>query len=342
MKTNASEPRKTSMNQRAHLDPATGALASGPAPLHEPEREMPGRRPALHHTSSPLVAVSRCAPNQPQPPGLSRRKFIQAGGAAAAAFTIVPRHVLGGPGFVAPSEKITLAYIGCGTQGLREMLAMLAMPDVQIVAVCDPVKDGHDYVDWSKDGLRAAIAGALGKPDWRRGAPGIPGGRDVAKEIVETSYANQRQSERFNGCAAYVEFRELLEKEKDLNAVKVMTPDHLHATVAIAAMNKGKHVLMHKPLANRVHEARVVIETARKTKVATHFLPASDGAIVRAIKAWIDDGAIGTLREIHNWSNRPMWPQYPTLPTEKFPIPEGFDWQLWLGPSLDRAYHPNL
>jgi hypothetical protein len=155
-----------------------------------------------------------------KPPTLSRRKFMLTGGAAAAAFTIVPRHVLGGAGFVAPSEKITLAYIGCGTQGLREMLGMLAMPEVQIVAVCDPVKDSLDYVDWSKDGLRASIASALGKPDWRRGTPGIPGGRDVAKEIIETFYANQRRSEKFSGCAGYGDFRELLEKEKDLNADK--------------------------------------------------------------------------------------------------------------------------
>src|SRR6266498_1211744 len=90
--------------------------------------------------------------NRLQPTGLSRRKFIQAG-AAATAMTIVPRHVLGGQGFVAPSEKITVAYIGCGTQGIREMLSMLTMPEVQIVAVCDPVKDGHDYVDWSRDGM---------------------------------------------------------------------------------------------------------------------------------------------------------------------------------------------
>src|SRR3989442_2508869 len=278
--------------------------------------------------------------NQPQPPGLSRRRFIQAG-AAATAFTIVPRHVLGGQGFVAPSEKITVAYIGCGTQGIRELLRMLTMPEVQIVAVCDPVKDGHDYVDWSSDGLRASIGGALGKPDWRRGAPGIPGGRDVAKEIIETSYANQRASEKFKGCACYADFRDLLEKEKDVNAVKIMTPDHQHATIAIAAMKKGKHVLMHKPIANRLHEARLGIETARQTKVATHFLPASDGAQIGSIKAWIDDGAVGKLREVHNWSNRPMWPQYPTLPTETPPIPDGFDWTLWLGPSLDRPYHPN-
>jgi predicted dehydrogenase len=272
---------------------------------------------------------------------LSRRKFMLSSGAAAAAFTIVPRHVLGGAGFVAPSEKVTLAYIGCGTQGLREMLGMLTMPEIQIVAVCDPVKDGKEYVDWSKDGLRASIANALGKPDWRQGRPEIPGGREVAKEIVETAYANQRRSEKFNGCASYIDFRELLEKERDVNAVKVMTPDHLHAAVAIAAMKKGKHVLVHKPLANRLEEARLVIETARKTKVATHFLPANNGANIRAVKTMIDGGAIGTLREIHNWSNRPMWPQYATLPTETPPVPEGFDWQLWLGPSLDRPFHPN-
>jgi len=272
----------------------------------------------------------------------SRRKFMWTGGAAATAFAIVPRHVLGGPGFVAPSEKITVAHIGCGTQGLREMVGMLAMPQIQFVAVCDPVTESHDYVDWSKDGLRSSIAAALGKPDWRRNEPGIPGGRAVAREVIETSYANQRRSEKFNGCASYSDFRELLEKAKDIDAVKIMTPDHLHATIAIAAMKKGKHVLMHKPLANRLHESRLVIETARNTKVATHFLPASDGANIRIIKDWIDAGAIGTLREIHNWSNRPVWPQYPTIPMDKPPVPEGFDWSLWLGPSLDRPYHPNF
>ena len=272
---------------------------------------------------------------------ISRRKFMLTSGAAAAAFSIVPRHVLGGPGFVAPSEKITLACIGCGTQGLREMLGMLNMPELQIVAVCDPVKESYDYVDWSRDGLRASIATALGKAEWRRSAPGIPGGRDVAKDVVETVYGKQKGREKFNGCKTYADFRELLESEKDVNAVKVMTPDHLHATVAIAAMKKGKHVLMHKPLANRLHEARMVIQTARNTKVATHFLPASDGASIRAIKTLVDGGAIGKLREIHNWSNRPMWPQYPTIPTDTSPVPEGFDWNLWLGPSLDRPYHPN-
>lgn len=276
-----------------------------------------------------------------QTTNLSRRKFLMAGGAAATAFVVVPRHVLGGAGFVSPNEKIHLAHIGCGTQGLREMVGLLTVPEIQIVAVCDPVKESHSYVDWSKDGLRSDIARALNKPDWRRGQPGIAGGREVAKEIIETAYANQRRTETFSGCASYNDFRELLEKGRDVNAVKIMTPDHLHATIAIAAMKKGKHVMMHKPLANRLQEARLVIDAARSSGVATHFLPASDGANISTIKGWIDAGAIGTLREIHNWSNRPVWPQYPTLPTERPPVPEGFDWQLWLGPSLDRPYHPN-
>jgi hypothetical protein len=268
---------------------------------------------------------------------MDRRKFLGCAAATAAACTIVPRHVLGGAGHVAPSDKIA---IGCGTQGLREMFGMLAMPEVQIVAVCDPVKDGNDYVDWSKDGMRSDIAKALGEPDWRRGRPGIPGGRDVAKEVVETCYAKERPSGGFTGCSTYADFRELLEKEK-VDAVKVMTPDHLHATVAIAAMNKGKGVVLHKPLANRVQEARLVIETARRTKVATHFLPAGPGEGVRRVMGWIRDGAIGTLREVHNWSNRPVWPQYPTIPTDRPPVPRGFDWDLWLGPSLPRPYHPH-
>ncbi len=273
-------------------------------------------------------------------PDINRRTFLEGAAATAAAFTIVPRHVLGGPGFVAPSDKVTLAYIGCGTQGLREMLPMLEIPEVQIVAVCDPNKDSMDYVDWSKDGIRDSIRKSLGKPSWREGLNGIPGGRDVAKEIVETYYAEKRSSDNFKGCAAYADFRELLEKEKDVNAVKIMTPDHLHATIAIAAMKRGKSVMTHKPIANRLTEARMVIAAARKTKVATHFLPANDGALIRVIKDWINDGTIGTLREVHNWSARPMWPQYPVIPTDTPPIPKDFDWTLWLGPSLDRPYSP--
>ena len=272
---------------------------------------------------------------------MNRRKFLSCAAASAAAVSIVPRHVLGGANQIPPSEQITVAYIGCGTQGLRELLPMLALPEVRVVAVCDPNRDSADYVDWSKNGLRDDIRKALDKPAWKEGVNGIPGGRDVAKEVIELYYAGKRSAEAYKGCATYADFRELLDKEKDVDAVKIMTPDHLHATIAIAAMKRGKHVLMHKPLANRVREARQVIATARQTKVATHFIPASPGEDVHLAATWIRDGAIGALREVHNWSNRPVWPQYARIPTATPPVPKDFDWDLWLGPSLPRPYHPH-
>jgi predicted dehydrogenase len=272
---------------------------------------------------------------------MHRREFLAGAAATAATFTIVPRHVLGGFGFVAPSDKITLAHIGFGTQSIREIGGILASPDVQIVAVCDVEKDGVNYLEWGKNQIRDGIRRLLENPTWRENFNHVPGGRDVGKEIIETYYAKQRGAEKFKGCATYVDFRELLEKEKDVTAVKVMTPDHTHAPISIAALKKGMNVIVHKPLANRLLEARAVIETARAKKISTHFLPASEGAAQKMALDMIRNGAIGTLREIHNWSMRPMWPQFPTLPTDTPPVPADFDWTLWLGPSLDRPYHPN-
>jgi len=289
--------------------------------------------------SLPKNADSGQSPSHPR--GLSRRRFMVTGGTAAGALAIVPRHVLGGPGFVAPSEKITLACIGFGTQAIRELGGILARREVQIVAVCDVEKDGVNYLEWSKGEIRNTIRRLIENPNWREGVHYAPGGRDVGKEIVETYYAKQRSQEQFKGCATYVDFRELLEKEKDVTAVKVMTPDHTHAPISIAALKKGMNVIVHKPLANRVLEARAVIETGRARKIATHFLPASEGAAQKQALEIVKNGPNGTLREIHNWSMRPMWPQFPTLPTDTPPVPPGFDWALWLGPSLDRPYHPN-
>jgi len=276
-----------------------------------------------------------------EPRGLSRRQLMLAGGAAATVFSIVPRHVLGGAGYVAPSEKITMACIGFGTQAIREIGGILASPEVQIVAVCDVEKDGVNYLEWGKNDIRDGIRRLLEIPTWRGGSDHVPGGRDVGKEIVETYYAKQRGKDQYKGCATYADFRELLEKEKDVTAVKVMTPDHTHATIALAALRKGMNVLVHKPLANRLLEARAVIETARSKKIATHFLPASEGASQKQAVEMIKLGAIGKLRELHNWSMRPVWPQFPTLPADSPSVPAGFDWTLWLGPALDRPYHPN-
>src|SRR5215472_15295360 len=270
---------------------------------------------------------------------MNRRKFLETA-AASACFTIIPRHVLGGRGVVPPSDKITLAYIGTGTQGLREMPKLIAIPEIQIVAVCDPSKHAIGYRDWGRDGLLDDLRKAVGKPGWMAGTEGtVPGGRDVAKDFVETYYANQRGSGAFKGCSSYADFRELLDKERDVDAVKIMTPDHLHGVISIACMKRGKHVIMHKPIANRLEEARLVIDTARKTGVATHFMPWEANGSMDQVMAWINGGAIGTLREIHNWTQRPVWPQYTTIPAAA-PIPDGFDWDLWLGPEAERPYSP--
>jgi len=270
---------------------------------------------------------------------MNRREFL-APAAAGVAFTIVPRHVLGGAGYVPPSDKVVLAHIGCGTEGTRELVSGLIQDQqIQIVAVCDPVKDGTNYLDWSKNGTRDLIRTLLGDSSFNANVQGIRSGRDQFQEVVQRYYAKTRGVENYK-VAAYADFRELLEKEKDIDGVKIMTPDHLHAAVAIAAMRKGKCVAVHKPLANRMNEAKLVLETARKTKVATHLLAPSSGGTADRIAARIKDGTIGTLRQVHYWTNRPVWPQYPELPADRPPVPEGFDWQLWLGPERDRPYHP--
>ena len=115
---------------------------------------------------------------------INRREFLASAAVGVAAFSIVPSHVLGGHGHVAPSDKITMAYIGCGTQGIRELLRWIAVPEVQITAVCDPVKDATNYIDWDKTGLRDSVRKTLGDPNWGAGVTGIRCGRDVAKEII--------------------------------------------------------------------------------------------------------------------------------------------------------------
>ena len=144
-------------------------------------------------TNDPASTNAENADNPNTSPRLSRRQLMLKGGAAAAAatFTIVPRHVLGGFGFIPPSEKITLACVGFGTQAIREIGGILASPDVQIVAVCDVEKDGVNYLEWSKNDIRNGIRRLIGNPSWREGASHTPGGREVGKEIVESYYARE-------------------------------------------------------------------------------------------------------------------------------------------------------
>jgi hypothetical protein len=274
-------------------------------------------------------------------PLMDRRKFVSLTATAAAGFTIVPRHVLG-KGYIAPSDKITLAYIGIGTQGIRELLPLLQVPQIQVTAVCDPNRYAVGYRDWGINYLKSEIRKTLNNNSWEPGGDNtIPGGRENGKSIVDSYYANVHSEWKYNACTAYEDARELLDKEKDVDAVKIMTPDHLHGVLAMAAIKRGKHVLMHKPLSNRMAEAKKLINMARNSKVITHFIPWDSNGSMDTVMAWINAGAIGTLTEVHNWTNRPVWPQYPDLPKDKPPIPGGFNWDLWLGPEAQRDYSPD-
>ena len=271
----------------------------------------------------------------------TRRSFISKATSTAISFSIVPAHVLARSGKTPPSDKITVANIGCGTQGLREMGDLLTHDRIQVVSVCDPNKMSTDYLDWSANGLRAGVQRVLQDPTWGSGIKGIFGGRDVAQKYVDAYYAKNRGAGSSRSCTSYEDFRELLDKEDDLDVVKIMTPDHLHASIAIAAMQKGRHVVSHKPIANRMYEARKVINMAKKTGLRTHLLAWSSRPEYDLVLGWIKEGVIGNLKEIHNWSYRPVWPQYTSIPKDRPPIPAGFNWDLWLGPVPHRPYHPN-
>lgn len=284
-------------------------------------------------------------------PKMSRRSFLAA---AAASCTIVPRSVLGGPGQTPPSGKINLAFIGVGAQGLRVMLRFLAEKDVQAVAVCDPNKSSDDYPQWDQNEFRNGIRKLLKvKSGWDEFSPNQPialtrstkahsglAGREPCRKIVDAFYASQKRSGQYRGCAAYSDFRELLDKEKDVDAVVVGTTDNLHASVAVAAMAKGKHVFCQKPMSHTVFEARRMAEEARKRGVATQVAVMNAASEdTRRICEWISDGAIGPVRQVHNWSSRPFWPQGIERPTQVQNVPAGLDWELWLGPAPRRSFH---
>jgi hypothetical protein len=273
---------------------------------------------------------------------IDRRKFIGGLTTAAVGISIIPARVLGGAAHIAPSDKINVAYIGLGTQGLRQLPALLEIPEVQVTAICDPQRKAIGYYDWGPTTLRDQIRKFIGNPSWNTGGDNtIPGGLDNGREIIEAYYANTRPEKKFKGCRAYTDFRELFAKEKGIDAVQIMTTDHAHGIIAAAALKRNIDVTMHKPIANRLIEGKKVIDMAHKSDAVTHLMPWDSNGSMDQIMNWINSGAIGKLKEVHNWSFRPVWPQYATIPTDTPKIPEGFDWDLWLGPEAERPYHPH-
>jgi predicted dehydrogenase len=269
---------------------------------------------------------------------ITRRNFVASTAGAAATLMVVPRHVLGGTGFMAPSDKLNVAVVGTGGQGASDATE-LVWGGENIVAICDV---DFNYVDRS---ITNRTKGRDGKPN----------------------EAFIKLQEAYGKAKRHTDYRKMLDEQKDIDAVLVATPDHLHAVIAKAAMELGKHVYVEKPLTWSVHEARVLRETAARKKVVTQMgNHGHSSEEARLVNEWIQAGVIGPVREVHVWTNRPIWPQGVPRPGKagsgapenvswdqrgvwqtsaaafagNYPVPEGLNWDLYLGPGPEVPYHP--
>ncbi len=270
---------------------------------------------------------------------LSRRDFVGRTSALAAGAMIVPRHVLGGPGYQAPSDQLNIAIVGVGGQGTENAQEF---GTEHIAAICD-VDFGIVY---------------------RRVKERLVDNRGNPREKGE------RWQEQFMQTRKYTDYRELLDEGSDIDAVLIATPDHLHAPIAKAAMEAGKHVYVEKPLAFTPHECRVLAEVAARTGAVTQMGNqghSGDGG--RLVNEWVQAGVIGDVTEVHIWTNRPIWPQGIHRPARweeglnpgwyqqwhqgailslaadlmdaGYRKPVGLDWDLYLGPTTKEIpYHP--
>ena len=250
---------------------------------------------------------------------VSRRKFVKSAVAATAAVsfpTIIPRHVLGGANFVAPSDKVNVGIVGCGGQGRHNTLQLLPLEDVQVTAIADPA------VYWD-----------LNRFYYKNIA-----GRGPVKDIIEEHY--EKKTPNFK-VAEYVDFREMLEKESSIDAILCSTPDHTHAYVASQAMRAGKHVYVEKPMAHNLWENRKLAEIAKETGVATqmgNMGHSSEG--IRQTVELLRAGAIGEVKEAHSWCHATRWTNgLHGLPLGSTVPQPDFNWDLWIGPREAIPYH---
>jgi len=248
--------------------------------------------------------------------GWTRRRFLQqaAGGAATALAlpTLVPSSVFGA---AAPSERIHVAFIGLGNQSTIDLPAFLEQPDVQVVAVCDVNRGSYNYR-----------------------APEQFLGREPGQKAVEDYYAKKTGAASYKGCDAYEDFREVLARP-DVDAVVVIVPDHWHGVITTMAAKMGKDIYCEKPLSLTVRQGREMVKAVRD-----HHRVLQTGSMYRSspnarhVCELVRNGYLGQVKRI--WTDvafnnakspGPGW--------QPMPIPEGFNYDLWLGPAPEAPYH---
>ena len=304
----------------------------------------------------------------------TRRQFISTA-VAGAGLTIVPRRVLG-RGFQAPSDTVNVATVGVSGMGAVNTRAVMGE---NIVALCDCDLDLLDAAlgRWSKE--------AQAPPRQQQGGPQEPGalvdgfkvwGPSKAQLAADARWPDQDNrahlqrfvEQQLPKVARYQDYREMLDKQKDLDAIIVATPDHMHAVIASNAMDRGKHVYVQKPMSWSVHEARHLARRAKETKVkAQQGNQRHSGDENRRSVEYLLAGAIGDVHEVHVWTNRPFgfWPQGVPRPATGEPArqprwddrglterlaaamgsqtpakPDRLAWDLFLGVAPDVEYHP--
>src|SRR5262245_1282645 len=263
---------------------------------------------------------------------LTRRDFVSDVALTSAGLAIVPRHVLG-RGQTAPSDRLNVAAVGVGGQG-RSNLVNLATENV--VAICD--------VDWDYAGrgfaaLDTDIANQQGRLDRQQrgevrldaqGRPEAPLTPLERERTAATIERMKRLKSALPRATRYHDYREMLDKQKDIDGVVIATPDHMHATIALAAMNLGKHVYVQKPLTWSVAEARQLARAATRmpTLVTQMGNQGHSWDDARTAVEYVWAGAIGEVREVHIWTNRPLgyWPQGIPRQEARTQQPNGFRW----------------
>ena len=298
---------------------------------------------------------------------ISRRKFVTTVAGTGAAMTIVPRHVLG-HGIQAPSDTVNIAVVGFG-MGASNAQAVMSQ---NLVAFCDV----HDSL--MATAIKRFEAAAAAPPSAAQRGGGTARRSEPSKAQQEANARRPAQNGRENArrfvdqnlpkLKKYRDYREMLEKQKDIDAVIIATPDHMHAPIASLAMDLGKHVYVQKPLCWSVEEARVLAKKARDRKVVTQM--GNQGHSLddaRTGYELVTSGAIGEVREVHVWTNRPLgfWPQGIPRPQAlsdqgkplgwngraveqrlanafvgNYPKPGDLDWNLFLGGAPEVEYHP--